>query len=205
MQSLLTLLPLAAVTAVLLFVLKELLEFFRRRSSDVRRVRALKVILGRECESHFKAVNALRHIFFMISSEVNPRPGFAVSVGCRPSGKRFVRVLNESIGFSEHIELPEVNPEPMSKHFLEVATLDSGLLAVYEPALDGLLELDHYRQLLRDIGDVPESIGEQAALAAAAAHGLPRLDDIWHSLATLYTHCTGQVIKAPFPSGKIAA
>jgi hypothetical protein len=192
MPTFLSLLPITALIAVLVFICKEALEFFRRRNGDQRKLHALKALLARECKLNFWSIRTLRRIFSEVHTEEHENPQIKVEGKRTPSGRPFARVVSDDEGTESHIGIPKVHRELMSKLLLDVATLDKALYEVMEPAYDGLAEVEHVCESLLNVQDAPEFIGQEGYLEGLAGYALDELKTAESALASLYKHCTGK-------------
>lgn len=192
MEALASLLPITAVVAVLVFLARESLEFFRRRGSDARKSKALTHLLSRECELNYWAIKSIRHIVQQIPCEENPEASGTITVERTPSGRTYARIVSTDAGTESHHNIPKVHRELMSKFLLEIATVDKDLFAVMEPAYDALAELEHVRESLVNAPEAPDYIGQDGYLEGFAGFALDELRDAEQKLSALYRHCTGE-------------
>jgi hypothetical protein len=81
------LLPATILTAVTLFILKELLEFSRRWRGDNRRRRAFRSLLTREIELNNYANRILRHTLQAIAEDFDEKLGTEYRIVRHPSGQ----------------------------------------------------------------------------------------------------------------------
>lgn len=188
----LTLLPITAVVAIVVFAIKETLEHFRRRSADRRKLAGLISLLARECELNYATIKLLRHIVEKIPNDEHPDPQFSLSIGWKPSGRPYARVLSESRGMQWQLGIPQVHRELMSKFLLDVATLDKRLFELMEPAYDGLAEVEHVRESLLNFEEEVESMRPEDYLAGLADYASGELQGAEDALRKLYTYCTGK-------------
>lgn len=191
-MDLFQLLPISAVVAVIVFFIKETLEFFRRRGADKRKLSGLISLLARECELNLWTIKALRNIIGSFPTDEFPDPQFRISIQRRPSGRPYARIYSNDDGAESHSGIPQVHRELMSKFLLEVATLDRKLFDVMEPAYDGLAEVEHVRESLLNVEDESQFLPPDQYLAGLAAYATDELKDAEAALGRLYTYCTGK-------------
>jgi len=184
--------PATAVVAVLLFITRETLEFFRRRAADKRKANALTHLLARECELNYWTVKALRYIIQQIPCSEHPDANGTVSIERKPSGRVYARVVSEDEGSESHHPIPKVHRDLMSKFLLDIATLDSSLFKLMEPAYDALSSLEHIRENLINAPEAPDYIGQDGYLEGFAGFATETLCDVEQKLGVLYQHCTGK-------------
>ena len=191
MPTFLSLLPITALIAVMVFICKETIEFLRRRNGDQRKLRALMHLLARECELNLWSIKNLRRILSEVHKFENYKAQIKVEIKRKPSGRAFAIIRSDDGGIEMHVGIPKVHRELMSKFLLEIATLDEKLFEVVEPAYDGLAEVEHLRESLMNVQDAPDDIGEDGYLEGLAGYALDELQEAENSLARLYEHCTG--------------
>ncbi len=194
MSNLLSLLPLTALVAILVFACKEILEYFRRRNGDQRKLHALKVLLARECELNLWSTKTLRRIFSEVNTGENENPQIRVEIQKTTSGRPFARVVSDDEGTESHISVPNVHRELMSKFLLEVAILDKKLFETMEPAYDRLAELEHIRESLLIVQDAPEFMGQDGYIEGLASYSVDKIQKAEDALGVLYKHCTGKAL-----------
>ncbi|WP_158080984.1 hypothetical protein [Pelomonas sp. KK5] len=186
-----SLLPATAVVAVLLFIARETLEYFRRRGADKRKVSALTHLLARECELNYWAIKALRYIAIQIPTDENPGEGMQVTIERKPSGRSYARIVSADGGTESHHPVPRVHRELMSKFLLDVATIDRELFVVMEPAYDALSHLEHVRESFVNAPEASDFIGQDGYLEGLAGFALDELLKAEDKIGRLYRHCTG--------------
>lgn len=191
----LTLLPITAIVAVIVFLFREMLEHFRRKSSDQRKVKSLTRLLARECELNLWTIKSLRRIVSEVHRDEKPNLGVTVSVQRTTSGRPFAQISSDDGGLISQIPIPRVHRELMSKFLLDVATLDQALFEVMEPAYDSVGELEHVSESLVNIHDAPEDIGLESFLEGFAGYAINELNEIESNLGKLYMHCTGKKLE----------
>lgn len=192
MTDFLSILPVTALIAVLVFISRETLEFIRRRNGDRRKLHALTALLARECELNLWSIKTLRRIFSEINTDESGDSQILAEIERTLSGRSFAKIVSDDGGIEAHIGIPKVHRELMSKFLLDVATLDKGLFEVMEPAYDGLAEVEHVRESLMNVQDAPEFIGQDGYLKGLARYALDELQQAENALAKLYTYCTGK-------------
>lgn len=188
----LSVLPITAVVAVVVFIIKEVLEYFRRRGADKRKIAALIALLARECELNYWTIKSLRRIVAEISTEESPNPQFRLTIERKSSGRPYAKVVSEDGKIESHSGIPKVHRELMSKFLLDIATLDKKLFEVMEPAYDALADLEHVRETLVNIDDEVGLIPRDDFLSGFAGYAVVELKDAEVALGALYKYCTNK-------------
>ncbi|KRH98759.1 hypothetical protein AO057_04520 [Curvibacter sp. PAE-UM] len=80
----------------------------------------------------------------------------------------------------------------MSKHLLEVATLDKDLFDLVEPALTATAELAHVRESLLYHGSSDEDDVARSHIQGFAEYAIGEIEEARTTLSALYRACTGK-------------
>ena len=195
MNLILSLVPVTVLAAVVLFLLKEAVEYVRRTRADSRKIHALKALLARECELNFWTIKSLRSILINVPKPDDGNPQIVVRVEKREGGVPVVRITSTDGGVDSIRHIPRAHRELMSKYLLDVATLDKDLFAALEPAYDSVAELEHVRESLIRIEESAGEIDLDQFLGAFSEYAIDELKDAEEALARLYKHCTGKPLE----------
>jgi hypothetical protein len=186
MEWLAALLPITVIVAIGLFVLKELLEWTRRSRADLRKIKAFKTLLMRECELNNWAHRRIADAISNIRSNITSQEIYQYSIKKRDSGKIFFEERHDE--HSSSWPLPPVRIELMSKLMLDVAMLDDALFVALDGAYDASVELNHLRQGLIDFIDD----NDEVHLEGFVDYALSELPDVHAGLESLYKACSGK-------------
>lgn len=190
MQSYFTSIPAAVFTAIAIFIVKELLEFLRRRRADKRRLAVYKNILADECERNRWCTKSMRSIAKTVTKE--PR---MYMVRNEPSGRTLFLTPDEDGDFSSGGILPVVHREKIEKLAPDIAQLDEALSKEVREALDALAELEHVRNSVIDY-EKPDSRADVAAFYESFwDYVKEELDDADKQIEALYLACTGKKLE----------
>jgi hypothetical protein len=183
------LLPTTVVAAVLLFVLRELLEVLRARRVGHRRRIALRTLLARECELNDRTIRRLRSD--IQDAEDNRRvPGAALSIAVGRNGQPTYRRETPGGGVRQSA-IPQIRKTTLEAHLLEIATLDSRLFAVADEAFGAISSIDHLRDgFIYRVTYDPEELAEFCVAA------IGELDAAFVSLSKLYGACAGKMLES---------
>lgn len=130
-------LPITVVATLALFVVRELLEWRRRRAADQRKVKALKKIIARECRKNNSAIATLLWACEQLQTAAASQDPSRVFMTERDSGGFFACVNfgeDHTIGWSA----APVTRDALHKHLPEVAALDEDFFAECERAIDAI-------------------------------------------------------------------
>ena len=175
------LLPSTVIVALILFGLREVLEWNRRRRANNRQIRAFKTLLARECELNRWALESLDRALIEMSGQSQADLEADYEIQRRQSGKIFF--CNDD---GSSWPLPETHFDFMRDNMFAVAALDETLFALLEAAYDSVIDLEHVRNSLIEF---MENGNEH--LEAFIDYGRNELNDAKQGLEKLYFVCTG--------------
>ena len=190
MQTVTSWLPTTALVALVIFVIKELLEAWRRYSSESRKLRAIKELLARECELNHWAIRSLRSIADELREVANFDSFEAFSIEYAKSGRIYACIDSEAKGNYTKTAVPIIHQEQLTKHLLEVATLDKALFGFVEPALTAVAELQHVRESLLYHGSSEEGDLARVHGQGFSEYAIKEIEDARLTIAALYRACT---------------
>jgi hypothetical protein len=188
------LLPVTALIAILIFLVKEYLEGRRRKAADARKVQALKKVLARECQLNYSAIGRLRDTLTAMQESGVTKDATRLSISKSPAGG-YLYMIKNSTGSGHGGMLVGIQRDSLLKYLVEIAGLDESFYSKCEIALDGLSEADHVFQSLvhgpeKHFPSTPENYYE-----GLADYGLGELNDSIAALQDLYLVCTGSVLR----------
>jgi len=144
-------LPATVVIAILLFLVKEFLEFFRKRSERMRKISAIKILLAEELErnywalvSMFRILNTLKEAF-----QLYPRAVFWLHIA-RDGSEHFRMKEKPEDEYSSGCVIPKYCTVMYERLLPALAELDKSLFEVVRKTYEAIIELNHYRQILTD-------------------------------------------------------
>jgi hypothetical protein len=176
------LLPSTVIIAIFLFVLKEGLEWNRRRRANNRQIRAFKTLLARECELNRWSMHGLSQAL----DEMVGQSADELSIDYEIERNQFGKVIFRNDNGSSW-PLPEEHADFMRDNMFDVAALDETLFSLLESAYDSVVELAHLRQSFIQYLEI-----DRQHLEGFVGYGINRLKDIQLTLEELYLACTGE-------------
>lgn len=193
METLTSLFPVTVAAAVLLFFVKEILEFFRRRNAEFRKKEAIRILLARECELNNATVKRLGFILQTIKNEQEADRDTKFTIVFTKAGQIRFHYDNREGGGSMPITGP--HSVVLERQLLEIAAIDKDLYVLAEAAYAVVSELAHIRQNLID-AIAPERVNEDVdPFDMLFPHALDRLPVAYKALSALYVECTGSVLE----------
>jgi hypothetical protein len=178
--------------AIARFVLKRAVEAFRHWRADVRKYRALRILLAHECELNHCAHKSLTDALTAIRRDFTSGDPGDYFIDRRRPGEIVVRQQHGNTWNAW--PLPDARTDLMSKVMPDVATLDQSLLVRLEAACDSAINLRHVREsLLHFIESDDEH--DKAIFRAFPECMLRELPDLLADWDKLYQECTGTELK----------
>ncbi|MGO4389230.1 hypothetical protein AB4Y85_17015 [Microvirga sp. 2YAF29] len=185
-----SLLPVTVVVAISLFVLKEVLEFIKRRRADRRKGQAFRTLLARECEVNHWAQWRLEVTLREVHGDHEEGIEAEYIAKELPGGDALWRRKDPDGGYSGG-GLPDARTDLMSKLMVEIATIDKKLFTPLEDAYDSLITMRHIRaSLLMFVTSKEEE--DQMHFEDFPEYGLSELEGVKEDLDKLYRECTGR-------------
>lgn len=187
-------LPVTALVAVVIFLVREYLEGRRRKSSDARKVRALRKVLARECQLNYYAIDLLRDTLTEMQDVGVAEDAARLSLSKRPAGG-YVFILTDLKGSKQGGVLVGIQRETFLKYLVEIAGLDERLYSKCEIALDGLSEADNVYQSLVHGPEIHFPSTNEDYYKGLIDYGIGELNDSINGLKALYFACTGSELQ----------
>ena len=188
------LLPATVLVAILIFLAREILEGRRRKAADARKVKALKMVLARECQLNYTAIGRLRDTLMEIKEHGVTEDAARLSLSNNAAGG-YIYMITDHSGSGVGGVLIAIQRDTLLKYLVEIAGLDEGFYSKCEIALDGLSEADHVYQGLvhgpeKHFPSTPENYYK-----GLIDYGLAELNESIARLQELYLVCTGSVLQ----------
>ncbi|WP_457579228.1 hypothetical protein [Ensifer adhaerens] len=182
--SFVTTLPAAVYSAIFLFVIKEFVEWRRRRRTDLKKVSVYKRVLAFECERNHWFIKSIRGLDWLDDEEVSHYRIIPAA-----TGRQNYRLIRKNGAEGRGGMLPKVRIEAFEKLAVEAAFVDEELASKVSAALGAVLELQHLRDSVIEFSDDPVMQGGFLRYAKSEA------ERSFELLSALYKACTGKVLK----------
>ncbi|WCK66819.1 hypothetical protein [Agrobacterium tumefaciens] len=180
-------LPAAVYAAIILFLLKEGLEWRRRTKADQRKLKVYKQVLAAECERYLWIIKTIQSM----KRRVDKRPG-AYRIDTDASGRQFFTTLDENGDEVGGSMLPNVRVESIEELAANVAYVDEGLATSVGNALDAALELKHLRDSILDNQNPWDKIDTPDFHESFWDYVDEEAEDAKKAFGELYLACTGK-------------
>lgn len=191
-MNLSSLLPISAVVAVCIFVVKEILEHLRRRKAEQRKIGAIKLLIARECELNAWTIAMLVRIYKDLLSEETDKYGFTFHAESKRDGSfAFIKLYPDGDD-SASMPIPSVHRDSLAKHLLDIATSDANFLQVAEDAYDALADVNHVRNYLLEMQPSTQCDDDTDSRYGLAQYALGELEPAKRALDLLYEYCAGK-------------
>ncbi|HGM6833109.1 TPA: hypothetical protein ACKQCE_001658 [Serratia marcescens] len=188
--------PLSVIAAVILFTLKEILEYRRRGKSDSRKIAALKHIFARECQLNLWTIVSIRKVIESLGEDYPDDPSVMLDIIIDEKAKEWAKVIKpqgDDVYFTV-TNIPDVHLEAIKSHFLDAIGLDEKLFRDLEYAYDSLLELKHVRFSLLTNNIKEELFMTSGLMRGFYSYSITELEKTENALAALYLNCTGKTL-----------
>jgi hypothetical protein len=184
------LLPVTVVGAIVLFVVKELLEVNRRKKANDRKRRAVRRLIADEIERNNWTIKKLRDGISEIEA-VLETPRFKLSIRSGAHGEKYLR--REMSGkLSSEFPIGRVHSEALSSNLLELAMIDESVFSEALEASDATKELDH---VLRSLVEFVSNEKELAWLEGFAGYAKREISDCEKVLSDFYLNISGRKLE----------
>lgn len=183
--SAVTTLPAAVYSAILLFLIREFLEWRRRKRADRKKIEVYKRVLAFECERNNWFIKSAERIDWLNDTEISH-----YRIDNKSSGRQsFILVYKDGTD-GRGGSLPKVRIDVFEKLALEASYVDDKLAAKISVALDGVLELQHLRDSIVEFSEdsmMQEGFWHYARKELECSH---------EKLSELYVTCTGKPLES---------
>lgn len=181
--------PATVIAAIILFVIREAVDIFKKYFANKRKNEALRKLLANEIERNHWAIKALRGILESIEEfSNNPNnPNNPIKISEKKDGTKYIEFSDTKGRMAAH-RIPDVYKEIITKSLLDIAAVDKVLFERSMAAVDAIQILTHVRKGV--IGDV-ESKDFKMYLKSFVQYANEELNDVYEALDILYQYCTG--------------
>ena len=139
------LLPVTVVGAIILFILREVIEGIRRKRSNSRKRTAIRRLIADEIERNNWTIKSMRHMIGTIELAIKyPETSLEISSGVR--GELYLRHNQGGKGYSQS-PFGKVHSVALSANLLSLAEIDQPIFDEALEVSDALKELDHVLNL----------------------------------------------------------
>ena len=193
MTDLANLVPPTVIAAASIFMVKEVLEFFRKRRAQRRKINAYKKILAEELERNFWTWKSLRSAVARIQRYKDEGIEVAHKVVTVPSGAQHLETRYLDGALSSGSNLPKESRSSFDRVLLGLAEEDEKLYTLASNAYDEISEIGHVRaSLVNQLGSE-----DDFHLDGFLDYALETLDSAIDPIKALYFYCTDKALEQP--------
>lgn len=182
--SAVTALPAAVYSAILLFLIKEFVEWRRRKRADRKKIDVYKRVLAFECERNNWFIKSAKRIDWLSDAEI-----LHYRIDNKSSGRQSFTLVYKDGTDGRGGGLPKVRLDVFEKLAVEASYVDDKLAAKISVALDGVLELQHLRDSILEFSE--DSMMQEGFWHYARKE----LERSYEKLSELYLTCTGKPLE----------
>ena len=182
--------PLTVVTAIVLFVIKEVIEAVRRQQSRARKTGAIRILLIEEMELNNWTIKSLRSTLKAIDDQMesDPEPEFYLRKDA--SGAVHYR-YRTSTGSGGGSSIPQVHRKHFDAFLPELAEIDKLLFEEARKGYERIGQLEHVQSSL--IAHLAEDDpDEKMHLQGFPSYALRVIDDVESRMSAFYVSCSGR-------------
>ncbi|WP_164352753.1 hypothetical protein [Pseudomonas viridiflava] len=188
-HSMENLLPVTVVSAIALFFLKEIVEFFKKKSERERKINAYKVLVSEELLKNAWTIKQLRDFSREIQDDVFEKMTFSKNA----RGEFRILIYREYCE-PRSVALPVVHTAIFDKAVVDIAALDSRLFQMSRDFYEHLAEVKHIRDSILNFAE-DESMAK--FIKGLPSYANSKLDDAEASSKALFKWCTGKEMERP--------
>lgn len=189
-----SLIPLSAFVAICLFIIRELLDWYRKSQSKKNEIRALKKIFARECQLAWSVCLTIKGLCEKFAPyeelPMNECP-LNFNISRTTAGKmRYAVTENGDLRSGGVLNKPSV--ETFKKHLYDILKLDSSFYEEANSAFTAVVELRHFYESLVDNEDTSQLLGLNSVMYGFSGYALKEIVWIERNIKSLYQYCTNE-------------
>ncbi|WP_254276938.1 hypothetical protein [Halomonas sp. 3H] len=190
-------LPVTVISAILLFILREILEAIKKKRESKRKLFAYKSLLAEELELNLWAQRQLLGIINEIEEQEKDHPDAKYTLVIKETGKEYIQG-RDGDQFIFGCPIPPVQDKYYEVFISNIAELDEKLFDLAQSSYEEVRNMAHVRNgliegLLADQNDEPYPHDiRKSGFFHYAKNELP---DTFDAMNALYVECTGKQLK----------
>lgn len=192
-----SLLPVTVISAILLFLLREILESVKKKKESKRKLFAYKALLAEELELNFWTQRQLLSIVNDIEKQEEDHPNAEYTIVMKETGKEYIQGRDGDFFFFG-CPIPPVQEKYYERFISSIAELDEKLFFLAQSSYEEVRNMAHVRNGLIE-GLLAEQNNEpyphdirESGFFHYAKNELP---DTYEAMNALYEECTGEQLK----------
>jgi len=146
------LLPLTVISAVILFIIKEIIEITKKYTAKTRQIKAIKIIIANELELNSQALRQLYSTLNTVKELLSEfdKAKFNIITTYDQLERFRYKMFPDTDNFYSGWSLPKFNIKRTEDLILTIAILDSTLLTEVQKTLEEIKIANHIRSNLID-------------------------------------------------------
>ena len=182
-------LPITVVSAIGLFFLKEIFEYFKKRAERKRKISAYKILISEELLKNAWTIKQLKSFMREIDDDV-----FEGMAYVKSALGEFQIQISRQYGESRSFVLPIVHTAIFDKAVVDMAAIDSEFFEMARAAYEHFAEVKH---ICNTVLNFAEDKSIESFIKTLPAYANGKLDDADASLKVLFKWCTGKDMEKP--------
>ncbi|AWF80459.1 hypothetical protein BTJ40_06325 [Microbulbifer sp. A4B17] len=192
-----SLLPVTVIVAILLFIVKEVLELFKKGRESKRKLFAYMSLISEELELNLWALKRLLKIVTDIENQEEDHPNANYTLLIKESGQEYIHGYDGD-DLIESCSIPIVHDKYYEKFIASIAELDANLFNLAQWSYEEVRNMGHVRTglikaLLAEENNepFPHDLRKSGFLDYAKSE----LADTFTAMNALYKECTGNELQ----------
>ncbi|MBW9352885.1 hypothetical protein FHD02_14965 [Citrobacter sp. EC_71] len=189
-----TLIPASAFVAICLFIVRELLDCYRKSKSKKNEIRALKKIFARECQLAWSTSGKIKGLcerFAPYEEKPMHECPLGFSIIKTTAGKtRWLVTENEKPVSGGELSKPSA--AAFTKYLYDISKLDPVFYDKANLAYTAVIELKHFYDSLVDNEDTSKLLELSSVMYGFSGYALGEMEWIEREIKSLYLYCTGE-------------
>jgi len=185
LQSLESALPITVYFAVLLFIVKECIEFIKKINNNKIKIRAIKELLAEETEKNYWVYKVLRRT---VDDALDLKKNWpAHECYIKTTSTNQVLFCTVLAGDKEgHHSLPEISTDKYEKILIELAQLDQKLFIKIQTGYSFIKEIGHVRKTLIETLEDTDEDEKEMMWEGFLGYANKELEEIFLEMKNLY-------------------
>jgi hypothetical protein len=192
------LLPITVISAIVLFLIKETVEFVKKKAAEKRKKIAFKALLADEIEKNNWAIKILRKTMTSIQEDCQTHDIFTYTTLSGQQRITFIEKGKEKDKSGSSWPIPDTHNIVFSKLISEIAVTDKKFFELCSLAYSSVAELKRIRDQLFEVAnkESPDYSHDIGFLPPFADCSLKDIDDAYKNISKLYKECTGKYLES---------
>jgi hypothetical protein len=183
-------LPVTVISAIILFAVKELLEYIKRKRADDRKRSAIRTMILNECKKNNSIIRILWFAFKNVQN-ASSEGDFRFNVKKDEAGEYYFEYSNKR-SLSASFILLELENSALDKYIIDIATVDKRIFRSALLANDNLQILADTRRSIIGIKHHPQYLSNSIIEGY-----LINLSNTYDAISRLYLECSGKNLEDP--------